>query len=328
MNGRWTGAKWLLGCLLFVVTPRCEAQNLIPNPSFEEVDTCPHIPPVTGFGPGSRPTHWFSASDTPDYFNACVDSGTSVPHNIFGYQQPKEGQAYVGHATYLEGDYREMFSVALLSPLVVGQTYYASMFLNSSQGGNQQGDIGCNKVGMLFTTTPYHWTQGMADFPLGDFAQVYSQAVVADTLNWDLVSGSFVADSAYQYVVIGNHFRNALTDTLPVGPYMGGVAYHFVDQVCVSAEPGTCPLATSVVTGEEPRLIIGPNPCHENLAVLLPYTDNWSLAVYDMMGRLVIKEHVHAGSSTQIRTVELSTGEYLMRVTGSREARSLQFVKM
>ncbi|MBK6893556.1 MAG: hypothetical protein IPH00_10515 [Flavobacteriales bacterium] len=42
----------------------------------------------------------------------------------------------------------------------------------------------------------------------------------------------------------------------------------------------------------------------------------------------MIKEHAHAGSSTQIRTVELSTGEYLMRVTGSREARSLQFVKM
>ncbi|MBK9599335.1 MAG: hypothetical protein IPO60_13715 [Flavobacteriales bacterium] len=77
----------------------------------------------------------------------------------------------------------------------------------------------------------------MADFPLGDFAQVYSQAVVADTLNWDLVSGSFVADSAYQYVVIGNHFRNALTDTLPVGPYLGGVAYHFVDRCAYLPNP-------------------------------------------------------------------------------------------
>jgi hypothetical protein len=304
------------------------AQNLVPNPSFEIIDTCPHIPPVTGYGQGSRPMYWFSASDTPDYFNACVDSFTSVPKNIFGYQQAVDGQAYSGMATYLSNDFREMIAVELINPMVVGQTYFTSMYLNSSQGGNQPGDIGCNNVGMLFTTTPYHWMNGMALFPVGNFAHVYSQDIVADTLNWIPVQGNFVADSAYQFVVIGNHFQNVLTDTLAVGPFINGVAYHFIDQVCVALDSADCPLTNTVDDGGIRLVKLWPNPGDEELWISLPSTQDWIVGVYDVYGRQIISEIFEQTDRIHMHTVDWTTGEYILHVVGQKTIRSLKFVKL
>ncbi|MBK7100692.1 MAG: hypothetical protein IPH63_02655 [Flavobacteriales bacterium] len=49
-----------------------------------------------------------------------------------------------------------------------------------------------------------------------NYARVYFPQILADTVDWTLVSGSFVADSAYRYVMVGNHFSNAHRH-LPVG---------------------------------------------------------------------------------------------------------------
>ena len=69
MNGRWLCAvlSAALGCLLFVVPLNSAAQNLVPNPSFEEYEVCPY---TIGFQVGDRPTHWRSWLNSPDYFHA------------------------------------------------------------------------------------------------------------------------------------------------------------------------------------------------------------------------------------------------------------------
>ena len=38
---------------------------------------------------------------------------------------------------------------------------------------------------------------------------VYSNTVSMDTLNWTRVFGSFVADSAYTHILLGNFFADA-----------------------------------------------------------------------------------------------------------------------
>jgi hypothetical protein len=121
MNGRWpgTGLGVVLGCLLFVVALRCEAQgNLVPNPSFELLDTCPY---TTGFQEGDRPAHWRSWLNNPDYFHACagslqdIDTLVSVPHNGWGFQHAWDGEAYVGYCAYSTTDqYREYVGAELL----------------------------------------------------------------------------------------------------------------------------------------------------------------------------------------------------------------------
>ena len=72
MNLRWpgTGLSLLLGCLGFVAYLRCEAQNLVPNPGFEESDTCSSM----DFGV-EGPLNWHSANGTPDHLQNCLPYG-------------------------------------------------------------------------------------------------------------------------------------------------------------------------------------------------------------------------------------------------------------
>ena len=63
------------------------AQNLVPNPSFEDMVQCP-----PGWTQIEFATGWINPNGySPDYFNSCVpDTGCcnifSVPNNSYGFQ--------------------------------------------------------------------------------------------------------------------------------------------------------------------------------------------------------------------------------------------------
>ena len=103
-------------------------QNLVPNPSFENVIQCPF-----SLGLETYTSNWKSARETPDYFNTCASSSVAeVPSNNFGYQQPCTGNAYMGMLTYRSDSslYTEAATVQLTSPLSIGQIYYVSFRLS------------------------------------------------------------------------------------------------------------------------------------------------------------------------------------------------------
>jgi len=329
---RWpgVGASILLGCLLFVAMAPCQAQNLVPNPSFEQIDSCPVFPALTGFQPGAIPDHWFSFNVTPDYFNACVDTVSSVPSNVFGYQEAFDGQAYVGMATFLPGEYREMVGAELLLPMLIGETYYASFYVNAAHGGIQPFDIGSSNIGMLFTMNPYEWVFDMPGYGLRNYSQVYSASVITDTLGWTLVSGSFVADSAYRYLVIGNHFQNALTDTAFIGPspwdIYYGWAYSLVDQVCVSTSTQGCPLANLVLELSGAVGGIFPNPVKNQLHARFGEKVIGDIRVVDLLGRSVRVEKVVGVENITLSVVGWAKGQYVLEWFGKAGKRSFKFV--
>ena len=157
----WPGAAHCveLCCLLLVAALRCEAQNLVPNPGFEEVDSCPQWPLVLNYSPGARPTHWYTCSESPEYFNACVDTMAGVPSNLVAYQPAFEGQAYSGLYTYVSnGEVREMIGVELTSPLDSGEIYYVSFRANAAFGGEIHWPTRANNnMGVLFTMHADEW---------------------------------------------------------------------------------------------------------------------------------------------------------------------------
>jgi hypothetical protein len=64
--------------LFLSVYSRINAQNLVPNPSFEEYSICPD-----GTSQIDRATHWMPFRHTPDYHNACDESEiVGVPNSI------------------------------------------------------------------------------------------------------------------------------------------------------------------------------------------------------------------------------------------------------
>jgi len=76
---------------------RLFAQNLVPNPSFEEYVNCPN-----DYGESFELRNWFIAISNPDYFHACdgYNDTCGVPINVWGFQQPASGDGYIGMITY------------------------------------------------------------------------------------------------------------------------------------------------------------------------------------------------------------------------------------
>lgn len=318
-NGRQCKLRrqlWL-GCLLFLGPSFLSAQNLVPNPSFEEYDVCPN---TIGFQPGDKPLDWEKWLWSPDYFHSCagslnaVDTVMDVPLNGFGFQYAKDGEAYVGMATF-QDDYREYVGCELTEPLLVGETYQLSFWGNVATGGNYWNPkLASNNLGLLFTMTSNIWT-GLSGPPFSfrNYAHLYSSAVLADTVNWVQVAGSFTADSAYRYLVIGNFFEDTLTDTIGLEGPSTYAAYYFVDAVCVTEGATVCPFGTGLPAYQEDALLVWPNPVNDILhldAVLGSYS------ILDAMGRVVITG-TSAATITLVDVARWPVGQYVLRHEGN-----------
>ena len=268
MNGRRQngGLSLLLACLLFVVALRCEAQNLVYNHSFELYDTCAVVNNV--YYPETGPLGWFSAAGTPDHMISCLPYGSfnSVPLNAWSFQYPQDGECYAAVITYRGfPEVREYLMVHLIEPLVVGQQYYASFYTSVAWGGNvPQLWLYTNGIGITFATQSQQWQLNDPYPTPWNFAQVYSEELIIDTVGWTLVSGSFIADSAYQYVMLGNAFDNVNTDTLHIDLQqfvaIGGV---LIDNVCVSAHPDECDMAVDIQQHRAGNWKVYPNPAQD-----------------------------------------------------------------
>lgn len=333
-GGWWQAVLWLVCCYSpFVVPYQVVAQNLVPNPSFEDNTACPVTISFQGF---SKPLQWEKWNESPDYFHACagslggVDTLIKVPLNGFGFQFAKHGDAYVGMYAYgaLAGgfSYREYVGCQLIEPLVVGESYDLSFFTNVAFGGSYWSPTqACNNIGMLFTMEPNIWT-GSNGPPLAlrNYAHLYSTAIISDTANWTLVSGSFVADSAYQFLVIGNFFSNALTDTMDLASDTYVPAYYFVDGVCVRLSGQPCEFITGIPDLGEQVPFVWPNPAADIVQVRAGRGTRWQ--AYDAVGRLM-----DAGrSSVDVLSVPVhqwAPGEYVLRLDGPMR-RHVRFVVM
>ena len=155
---------------------------------------------------------------------------------------------------------------------------------------------------------------------------MYSPDVITDTIGWTLVSGSFVADSAYQYIVIGNFFADSATDTVQMetGPSFG--AYYMYDMVCVSSAPGQCPLTTGVDEHRKSRVLVYPDPASSVLNV--QGAGIRSLAIRDGAGRMCLEQR-GAGRETTLDVEQLQLGSFFLEVRYDDGSRTIEpFVVM
>ncbi len=330
MNSGWRprAGRLVCCCLLFIAPFTFYAQgNLILNGSFEEADTCAV---QLGFWPNGKPLHWEPISATPDYFRSCVPYGSAngVPLNTCGFQYPQEGESYAGMFAYLIDDHREMIGTELPEPLTIGQTYYGSFWANAAYGGPQQTGSACNNIGMLFTMSADPWVMNMPEFALRNYAQVYSQQVISDTAAWTLVSGSFVADSAYRFVVIGNHFSNANTTVQILGPGNPNKAYVYVDAVCLSTEPEGCPTWTSIQENTVPEIGLWPNPTSEWLWIGWGGLSVQKVSVLDALGQKVTEELVIGRGEVILAMHDRANGFYHLLLEGEGLNYTRMFVVM
>ena len=330
MNLKWpgTGLGLVLGRLGFVALLRCEAQNLVPNPGFEETDSC-----TFGLGLGEL-NHWYSAYLTPDHLQSCLPYGSAngLPMNIFTHQQPYEGNSCAGILTYDDDtglELREWLMVPLLDTLIPGQPYYCSLRANAAFGGNSSNQttwLASSHLGMRFTTYDRQWIWGDPYPAALNQAHIFNLPILSDTVGWTLVSGSFLADSAYTYLMIGNFFSNALTDTLRfavLAPNWDVYGYTLIDEVCVSPDPKGCELSQGLEEVGDAGPYVYPNPAKDVLVI--GNAAGSDVVVLDMLGRRVW----HGREGYDRYTVEVSNwvcGAYVLQVHDSRGTRVVKFV--
>jgi hypothetical protein len=239
------------------------------------------------------------------------------------------GDCYVGVITFQQSQgVREYFMIQLTETLVPGQTYYASFYANAAWNGVNtfpQHYLASSHIGMLFTTQPRPWWYG-DPWPTGvNEAHVFHPWIIADTVDWTLVSGSFVADSAYQYLMVGNHFDNANTDTLHFATFAWTPkAYTLIDNVCVSPNPKGCPQVLGLFEPELDAVVLFPNPASAEIG-LSGLPQGSSLTVHDALGRLVWHEQ-QLGGAWRRDVQEWARGAYLLRLEQQGRSRSFKIV--
>ena len=306
------------------------SQNLVPNPGFEESDSCT-------FGLGLGQIHdWYSAFLTPDHLQSCQPYGTAngLPMNLFTFQHPYEGSSCVGVFTYVDlsgQEQREWIMVSLLETLVPGETYYCSFRANAGFGGNDEYPqiwVASDHVGMLFSTYDRHWYSGDPYPAPLNLAQIQYPQVLTDTLGWTLVSGSFVADSAYTFLMIGNFFTNSLTDTLHFGDQNAvwpwyDFGYTLIDAVCVSISPNGCELENGIALEGNALPYVYPNPATDVL--IIGNANGQNARMLDMLGRTLWNGRVE-GERIAIGVASWARGSYVLKLEGSRGKRVVKFV--
>ena len=303
------------------------AQNLVPNGSFEQYDTCPQF---TGYG--EYATGWFDLhTNSADYFNSC-NGGTvvGVPFNQFGYQQAADGEAYMGMAASSPGGgpwYRELVGIELSQPLIPGVPICLSFKTAMGGFGSWSGNstpYSCKGIGLkFFTQFPDDWSLYL--YP--NSAALSLDVVPTDTAIWYSVSGMYVPDSAYAFIAVGNFFENALVDLTLIDSTGYGtfpLAYAFVDDVRASFDLAYCTTANGAEERRSRGWSMYPNPATTRVQVRGLNEAGTLWRVFDLTGRIV-ESGRSTGQGLEIWVGDWAPGEYILQV-GEEHRRFARFV--
>ena len=316
---------FLLFLIVFTIAVNASAQNLISNSSFEQHNACPNNEAEI-----NNALDWENWCLTSDLFDSCSTSPlSSVPHNFaYGYQYPHSGNAYAGFFAYWtkvlssgSNGAHDLLAQHLSQPLTIGQKYFVNFYVSLSLWTPTL--CPCNRIGVKFTTSSFANYSWQFSSPLiNNQCQFHEDTLISDTVNWTHLYGSFIADSAYQYIVFGNFFDNDHTDTVLMGPGQLCYSYFYLDDVCLSTDSLNC-LATPVLQVDNSKQVqVYPNPFSAQCTIEIPF-EFLSVALMNVYG-----EEVKASMSRTLhqRTTRivlernnLATGIYLLHIRTRQE---------
>lgn len=281
------------------------AQNLVPNPSFEEHLDCLFL--------DDDCNDWFTFKGSPDYIHYCYYSNYD---NGAGYQQPRTGEAYAGFINYgvnTPPNGKEILGVELIAPLTIGEKYFVSFYVSAGYT-SAVFNVATNNIGALFST--YSFYDPFMDIPNPNFSHINSNNIIADTVNWVKISGSFIADSAYTFIAIGTFYDDINTDTLQLPFTIGShLSYYFLDDVCVSTDSLHCELWTGLnITEKNINTIIYPNPTRDYIIVQSNYGLQ-NIEIFNSQGQSVFNLESTSHYQEKINLASFGKGMYYVRVS-------------
>jgi len=302
--------QFVLFTLLLTVSSGKAQVNLVLNPSFEDTINCPYQA-----GDINKASGWTSLCGSPDYFKSCNQYDWGVPVNIFGHQLAASGDAYAGFLSYstLAPNLREFPACNLSTPLNVGTKYFISFKIALSLE-NIANPTNCasDKTGLRFTMG-----NSICSSLINNSPPVFSSSITTDSSNWTRITGTFVADSAYTMLVIGNFFDDSNTHTAKFfNSWWDDFAYYYLDDICVGTDSAfvyTFGGVTGISQGAKSMVSFYPNPATDKIFVA--GEDKIRVHLCDLLGK-----ELFATQKREINAETLEDGVYLLRIETSNGA--------
>jgi len=187
----------------------------VPNGDFEQITEkkfpCSWL--LNDVGINEYLHHWFTPiSTSTDVISTYADEDcwAKAPNTGEGNRPPHSGNVMIGMINYSpEGgcqpnEWHEYLSVKLSEKLIVGNVYCVEFWV--ALGANSK--YATNNIGVLFTTQS---PERNSCSPILYKPQVNINHVLNNTKDWLRIEASFMADSAYEYLTIGNFFTHEQT---------------------------------------------------------------------------------------------------------------------
>ena len=276
------------------LTLATHAQNLVPNPSFEDYGTATcginstfswTVDHWSELGTGSVLPYYTNVAHT--CYNYQPFSQYSGPIGIRGNQLPRTGKSFIGLFAYTipaplpTANQRQYITTALNSPLEVGEKYVVSFYASLADSTERS----------INTLGAYLSTNNLSGTVVGNYTpQVVTDTFLDDVTEWVLVQDTITATSAYEYLTIGNFYVDSATSTKP-NPFYSGApgtygAYYFIDDVRVEK---INPITTNIHNLSFTSVVeIFPIPSEGLITVKIPELKTEATAsIYHINGKLI-----------------------------------------
>jgi len=287
--------------LIFLFPLFVQAQvNIIPNGSFEEIDSCPDGN-MCG-GQVELATPWFEPINcTSDLFHECSNGICSIP--AFGDIYPYHGvsMSAIGLFGAAGGERREYISVELTNFLTQDSMYELSVRLHFSGGDG----ISVGSIGAFFSQ------DSMVDYSLNHYLyelpaqlQRNPDSIMSDSNIWYEWKDTLVAMGGEKFMMLGNFLSDA--NTPHYQPSWNTGSFYFIDMVELM------PISKPNSTGElSMDFALSPNPTADVLRI--DYNGNLNPTAVRLLtveGRQVLA----APWSSELNLSGLADGLYLLQV--------------
>jgi outer membrane protein OmpA-like peptidoglycan-associated protein len=231
------------GLYFLALTQPVLAQNLVPNPGFEQYYKCPGS--FNYSSKGEIAPGWQSpTTGTPDLFHTCSIGDAGVPTNWAGYSKAYTGSGYAGiYAFIIRGNktYREYLQSPLQTPLEAGAKYQVEFYFKLSSNSKYSID----RIGFLLTDSTFEILNDEV-FPVSaTYERINREIYTRGTGLWTRFSYVHIATGGEKYLILGNFSDDQKTRKLLIPnsqstePMLAKAAYFFIDDVKVIKVGGT-----------------------------------------------------------------------------------------
>ena len=223
--------------VLSVVAFSQDEENLVTNPSFEAIGKNPKK-----LGSIENATGWMSPTGAKaDLFTDSKNAAIAVPSNVYGKEEAREGENYVGIVAFSYKDPKKPRSYVmskLESPLKKGMRYCVKFNVSLAEASryavNNIGAILSKKgLGTADSKTPIISEPSLLHFD-------NYQKIMTARYNWTEVCGVVQAQGGEKYITLGNFIADGDTkytkmkkDPKSRAAILKSAAYYYLDDVSV-----------------------------------------------------------------------------------------------